>query len=151
MIETALIGTILGAASKMFSGWMQNKSEQKNQILDFKRAQLEAKEAAYSRVHELKIAQMSSNALAAKTDMDARLAMRNEDTQALIASIEAEKAGSGGAYIDALRASVRPFLVFLLTGWVVARGDIEDTQAVLDVWGMAVGFYFGGRVRGFGG
>jgi hypothetical protein len=93
---------------------------------------------------------MSSNALAAKTDMDARLAMRNEDTQALIASSEAEKAGSGGAYIAALRASVRPFLVFLLTGWVIVQGDLEDAQTVLDVWGMAVGFYFGGRVRGFG-
>lgn len=150
MIETALIGTVLGAASKMFTGWMQQKSEQKTQVLDFKRAQLEAKEAAYGRVHELKMAQMASSDLASRADMDARLQMRNEDTQALIASIEAEKVGGGGPYIDALRASVRPFLVFLLTGWVVVQGDLKDTQTVLDVWGMAVGFYFGGRVRGFG-
>ena len=150
MIETALIGTVLGAASKMFTGWMQDRSEQKNQVIDFRRAQLEAKEAAYARVHELKMAQLTSSDMAAQSDMNARLAMRNEDTQALIASIEAERAGLGGPYIDALRASVRPFLVFLLTGWVIVQGDLEDAQTVLDVWGMAVGFYFGGRVRGFG-
>jgi len=146
MLETALIGTVLGAASKIFTRWMQDRSDQKERVVDYKLAQLEAKEAAYSRVHELKIASLAAKDLAARADMDARLQMRNEDTQALIASIEAEKSGGGGVYIDALRASVRPLLVFSLTGYVITAG-LGNVETVLEVWGMAVGFYFGGRVR----
>lgn len=146
MIETALVGTVLGSASKMLSKWLQSKDEQKAVLLDYKLSQLEAKEAGLQRLHEFRLAKLASNDAAALADINAGVRLREFDSASLIAAIESETQAGGGKYIEALRASVRPLLVFSLTLYVFTL-DLQDPQDVLSVWGMAVGFYFGARVR----
>lgn len=147
MIESAILGALLGSGTKIIKGWIENKAAHKNQVLDYKLAQLEAKEAGLARAHELQLTKNSAQALAVKADIEARLKLRDTDTTALVAAITAEKSGGGGVYIDALRASVRPVITYSLTLYVMVYLEAKDPAVVLDVWGMAVGFYFGGRVR----
>lgn len=146
MIETALISTVFGALTKMAGKWMQDRTEQKTVLLDFKISQLEAKESALQRAHEFRLAKMASGDAAKIADINAGIRLREFDSASLVAAIESETQAGGGRYIEALRASVRPLLVFMLTIYVFTL-DLQNPVDVLEVWGMAVGFYFGARIR----